>query len=548
MSSYPPPPPPFDRGAARAQQRAWKAQQRVILQQQRAQQRWQRSQMKAQMRMQRRRSLVGPLMLIAIGVVVLMTRFGSLHWGQFFEWYSRWWPAVMILAGLVLVAEWSLGHNREQPYSTPRLGGGMVVLLILLVSFGASLRWVGPGREWSERFMGSDWDHMMGQSHDFDDTLTQSITPQQTLVIRNPRGNVTVTGSSEDGQVHLALHKQVYAWRDSDAESRAQDLQPGVTNTPGQLLLAQNDVEGGTLDMTVEVPHGTPVTIDAGRGDVSIQELHSAVEITASRGAVDVSAITGPVSIHTSYDDASISGHSISGPVTLQGHAGDLTFSDITGGLSLDGDFFGRTHVERVNGIVRFETSRTKFQMARLDGDLDLDGGSDLSASEILGPVTLSTRNRNITLDRVDGRITVKNRNGSVNVTNTTPIAGIEITNEKGSIDIGVPQHASFNLKASTRRGDIENDFGLANSGPDSQPTLSGTVAGGGGLISVSTTDGDITLRKATVAPLPPAPPAAPKLTTEPIAPVQPALPGKPKAPKAPTLHKPPTAPIPAQP
>ena len=157
-----------------------------------------------------------------------------------------------------------------------------------------------------------------------------------------------------------------------------------------------------------------------------------------------MTGIDGPVTLRVSHDDASVTGHSMTGPVTLQGRTGDVSFSDIGGSVSLEGDFFGSTHLEHVNGLVRFTTSRTQFEAARLDGEFDVDGGADLTADRLMGPVKLTTHNRNITFDRVEGSVNIVNRNGTVNVTNAPPLSGITIVNEKGSVDVGLPDSMGF--------------------------------------------------------------------------------------------------------
>jgi len=62
------------------------------------------------------------------------------------------------------------------------------------------------------------------------------VTGTLLLCGASTRGDVTVTGTSDDGRVHIALHKQVFARSDSDAESRAQQLVPFQAGVPGHVL------------------------------------------------------------------------------------------------------------------------------------------------------------------------------------------------------------------------------------------------------------------------------------------------------------------------
>ena len=117
----------------------------------------------------------------------------------------------------------------------------------------------------------------------------------------------------------------------------------------------------------------------------------------------------------------------------------------------------------------------------------------------------------------------------------------MNITNQHGSVDLGLPEHGGFVLDAQTRNGELENDFGLVPEHEGDVHRLNGTVSGGGPQICVEMTDGDVTVRKAVAAPVPPTPPPSPKLSSEPPA-APPAAPGvavpKPPAPPKPRHSK----------
>ena len=537
MSSYPPPPPGQPQYPPPYNRNDWKAQQRVLKQQARMQ----RAQARMQMRAMRRGSIVGPLVILTVGIVFFLVQTGRLSWAHALDWYAAFWPFVMIGAGVILLIEWAIDqylHSDNPARGTRVLGGGVITLLVLLAIVGASSRAAKRGMEWKERTFGhgfSNWDHAFGDRHDSDDSLSSAIPAGGMLTVHCPHGDVTVTGTSQDGQVHVNVHKQAYAWSDSDAERKESQLQPTLKPDGHNLLLEVADIGGGQADLTIDVPHNTALAITAGRGDVDVHEVHADVTLTANHGQVDLSGIDGSVQTHVNDDDESVSAHSVNGIITIEGRAGDITASDITGPLTLHGDFFGTTHLERINGAVSFQTSRTQFQAARIDGEFEIAGGPDLQADQILGPVVLNTKQRNITLDRVQGNVQITNRDGSVNVTNASPLGQITISNQHGSVDLGVPEHAGFVLQAQTRNGDIENDFGLETKESENLNVLTGTVGSGGPSIKVDTSDGDVTISKSSVAPLPPAPPAPPRISIKPVPAVHPK---EPKAPKPPAPPK----------
>jgi DUF4097 and DUF4098 domain-containing protein YvlB len=510
-----------------------KAQARAMRDQAKAQQR----QFRLQRRALRRPSILGPLLLLGLGVAFLVAHVRRIPWGQSLEWYSQWWPAVLILAGLVLIAEWAFDQRRAQTDGHVRaVGGGVVLILILLTLTGLGARGFEYGRDWHERAFGSDYaqlSHLFGDKHDGESTVSSSIAPGATLVVHNPHGSVTVSGASEDGEVHVSVHTESYAWKEDDADAKARRLEPVFRSTGKDLALDVASVEGGQADLTIELPRTNAVTLQANNGDVTINDMASALVLSANHGDVEISGVNGPVNLHVHDDDANLTLHSITGPVLIDGRGGDTEVADIQGDVTLQGDFFGSTHLQHITGAVRFESSRTRFSAARLDDEFSINSG-ELDATSLVGPVVLKTADKKINLDRVQGSIEIVNRNGSIAVTQTPALATVSIENKHGSVDLGLAGGSGFLLHAVTRNGDMENDFGLTTQGSESNRVLAGPVAGGGPAVNVTTSDGDVTIRRSSVAPLPPVPPAPP-ITLAPLAlPAPPKAPAAPRAPKAP--------------
>ena len=514
--------------------------------------RMQRAQMRMQMRAMRRNSIVGPLVLLMLGILFLLAQSGKVSWSRELSWYSTWWPLVLVGAGVVLLIEWSFDQfvaPSDTPLPRRSLGGGVITLLIFLAIAGATMRFsthvYDHGVHTEDEFFGHNFgalDHF-GEEHDSDDSVSSTIPTGAMLIVRDPRGDVSISGTSPDGQVHVSVHKEAWAWQSSEADDKQRKLQPAFSSEGNAITLTVAAVEGGQADLTIEVPSGTPVTMQADRGNLSASDIHGVLVITANHGDVDLSDITGAVTAHINDDDAHVSGHTITGVVLVEGRTGNVDLSDVTGGVTLQGDFFGTTHLEHINGVTRFQTSRTQFEAARVDGEFEVETGPDLTGSEMVGPVVLTTKNRNITLERVQGSVKVDNRNGTVSVTSTTPLAPISIVNQKGSVDVGLPGKVGFVLDASTRHGDMENDFGLSTEGEDGQrQTMRGTVSGGGPSVMIGTTDGDVTVRKSEVQPLPPLAPLPPLKTSVP-APKAPKIDKIMPAPKAPPAPAAPPAP-----
>src|SRR5579872_6506925 len=109
--------------AARAQRQQWKAQMRA-----------QKDYYRSYWRGWHRPTFVGPLILLTIGIIALLMSVGKLDPGEFWGWYARWWPLLLIVMGGLLLAEHFLDWNR--PWGGRRSMGGIVWLVILMICLG----------------------------------------------------------------------------------------------------------------------------------------------------------------------------------------------------------------------------------------------------------------------------------------------------------------------------------------------------------------------------------------------------------------------------
>ena len=219
MASYPPPPPPPPPGYdPQAQRRYQRDQFRAQMRAQRDAIRAQSYQIRSQMRAMRRGSILGPLLLIAIGVLFLLVETSRLNLSRFWEWYGHWWPMLLVAAGIVLLAEWAFDqfHMRdpERPPYRRSVGFGVIIMLFFLVLAGVIGHHITAGERWDNggwHFDQENLDEFFGDKHESDQTLDIAFPASGSLAVVNPRGDVTIDGTSDDGRIHIAEHKQVYA-------------------------------------------------------------------------------------------------------------------------------------------------------------------------------------------------------------------------------------------------------------------------------------------------------------------------------------------------
>lgn len=469
----------------------------------------QREQARFAQRAARRSSVVGPLLLLTLGIVLLLLEMGRLHWSGMLSWLGRWWPAVLIVAGLIMILEWTFDQRQGGVAggSAPTrrfLGGGTVSLLVLIALLGAGSMVADNGSLWLQHHMDEpfresglgDWRKIFGVHQDLTEDLQHSLLPKGTLVIEAPKGDVVVTGSSADGQVHVTVHQHIFVWQNDEVENRKRLETVSFRGDNSRLVLTAPSTGEDNADLTVEVPHDADLIVHSLDGDVSLEELRGAVDVSARKGDIKVTALRGPVHLQTQDDDATVTAHSLGSGLTVDGRTGDIELSDIDGAVTLHGDFFGTTHMERIRGAVHFQSSFTDLQCAGVPGDLDVEGRSNLIAHQLSGPVTIATTNRDITLSDVQGATTIKDRNGSVALGLAGTLAPVSITNENGSVEISVPENQGFAVHATTQNGTVENDFGLSAQKHGDSSDLNAKAGRGGPLLNLQTTEGDLNVRR----------------------------------------------------
>ncbi|MGC9293268.1 MAG: DUF4097 family beta strand repeat-containing protein [Acidobacteriaceae bacterium] len=451
---------------------------------------------RAQMRAMQQRSIVGPLLLVSIGVVALLLTTHRLDATRFWTLYGHWWPLALIGAGVVLALE-SLVMTHWRHTST-RIGGGAILLGVLLAGLGVlaacchNIDWSIVG---SQLGMDNEDMHLMqifGQSHTASQQLTFPVTPGGPVVLQDPHGDISVSAST-DNQMHLTLNKTVYANSDAEAQKKLDALQPVLTSTGNITTLRLDTDNNASADMTISLPPDQSVEVHSQFGDITISGLRAPVTVNAEHGDVQLDNIAAPV--RTTMRRGDFSAHDVQGPVTLNGRMNDVTLSEVKGPVMLDGDFFGDVHLEHVAAPVHFHSSRTEMEFARVDGSISLDTG-DLTADNATGPVTISTRAKDIELTGITGDVHLRNSNGSITLTALQPIGNMDIEDRNGPVTVTLPGDASFSVEATAVDGDVHTDFNLTTENGGQHSIVSGSVNGGGPMLHLTAEKGDIELHK----------------------------------------------------
>jgi hypothetical protein len=472
----------------------------------------------------RRRSMAGPVILIIVGVIFLLGNLHLISWGRLGVWFAHYWPLLLILWGVLKLVE----HNKakQEGLPSPGIGAGGIVLLIFLIIAGLSasqlarVDWNGISDEID---FGDKDIPFMGESHEFNDQLSHALPAGGGVKIVNDRGAVNVNVANGE-TIEVSANKKIRSDSKDDADKWNEQTKPQIT-VSGNLVTINANTRGAgdhpvTVDLNVSIPRKAALTVAAQRGDVNVMGRDGTVEISNQRGDVSVDDVNGDVNLNMDHSSVNM-GHSsarvtqVSGDVSVQGRSNEVTVSDVKGAARLNGDFTDSVRLSKIGKAVIFKTSRTDLEFAKLNGDLDIDS-DNLRGDNLIGPVRLSTRSKDVSLQAVSGDVRVQDENSGVQVS-LKSAGNVQIDNRNGSITVGVPDKLGFKVEARSHGGEVAADFpGVNVTNDDEAGKALGTFGNGAIHLVLNSEHGDITIHKgedesAHSMPEPPAPPKVPK-------------------------------------
>jgi hypothetical protein len=462
-----------------------------------------------------RRSFAGPFVLIVLGIVFLLGNLHLLSWMRLGTIFAHYWPALLILWGVIKLAEYQQAQRDGLPARGIGAGGIFLVIVIvvcgLIATQAARVNW-NVMRD-NMNIDDTDLDNIFGETYNFDDHLEQDIPPATTsLRVNDDHGAVRVSFSN-DNKISVTVRKRVGAESQNDADKYNAKTKPEITATGGTLTLEARTQAAGDhavqSDLDISVPRKMALQVTSRRGDVSVTGRDGEVVITNQHGDVSVEDVTGNVKLTLEKSSAKV--EQITGDVHIDGRLNEVSVTDVKGGAQLDGEFEESVKLARISKSVAFKSSRTDMEFSSIDGDLDLDS-DDLHADQVTGPVHLTTRSKQIRLEDVSGDVRLQDNNGGIEVSMRS-LGNVQIDSRNGDIHLSLPDKAGFHLDARTRDGEIQSDFSeLKIDNNDHEAKASGTVGNGASHIVLNNEHDGIEIRKASAkaALAPPAPPATP--------------------------------------
>jgi DUF4097 and DUF4098 domain-containing protein YvlB len=338
---------------------------------------------------------------------------------------------------------------------------------------------------------------LWGQDYSFSEEITRPAKPGAQVRIYCDRGDISVR-PQEGAQIRVLAKKTVKSFEESSAKKVAQKAAVIVRETPdGYEVKPQEDLTGVRVDLEVQVPKSSSVQAKTRRGKVQVEGLAAPVTVTALHGDIELRDIAGDGSAELGHGDARVV--QVRGSVRVTGRGGEVEVADVGRDVTIQGEFYGPIRANRVPKEIHFLSQRTDLTISQLPGRMEVGSGT-LQIYDTPGNVAVTTRNKDITLENVGGRIRIENRRGNVEVRlPQPPQEELDVANDSGSVEVVMPPKCSFELSATSHQGDVESDFQgpeLKTGQEEKSRTLRGKFGGRGPKIQLRTSYGNIRLRK----------------------------------------------------
>ena len=370
--------------------------------------------------------------------------------------------------------------------------------------------------------------HVSREGGSWGQEITGSLAAVKTLRVKVDMGSVVVHGAQQQG-IQYVVHTRFN--NSSEQEARRQfdnykitayvkgdtawivgDWQGGRRprhfsgefniNVPREIALVKLETEGGNVETTGIAGR---LEAESGGGSLRLDDIGGGVSAETGGGSIEVGTVSGELGLRTG--GGSIEVHQANGKVVAETGGGSVDIQSCaqgavveTGGSSIS--------VRHCNGGVKASTGGGSVDLSDIGGPVEVDtGGGSIRLTSAKGHVRAETGGGGIELYGVPsaraetgaGGITVK----LVNTGGERHDSDLETG--AGDITVYIASDVAINVRASVDMGNghrVTSDFPdirVHSEGGDWGPktlTAEGKLNGGGPMLKVHTSSGDICIRK----------------------------------------------------
>jgi DUF4097 and DUF4098 domain-containing protein YvlB len=455
----------------------------------------------------RRGSLVGPLLLIGIGVLFLARN--VMPDLPLLDYLAQYWPFLLILWGGLRVLEIAIWAIRDRPLPRYGISGGEWVLVVFLCMFGTSLHAARGFTSWLPR-AGFEWGglEVFGESYEYPVSAEATAAANPKVVIEGFQGNARIVGG--DGTaVKVTGHQTIRAVDQATADRTSKDTRVEVTSQGNQVVIRvvqpQNDIfdkdrspfrRRVSADLDITVPRGATIAATGRNGDFDVSGVTGSVEIDGTDTSARLESIGGDVRLDLQGSDI-VRAVNVKGSFELKGRGNDIDLEKIAGQVSVDGSWGGLAQMRELAKPIRWKGPQTELTATALPGELRMTIG-DISIDRITGPLRIDSSSKDVSIANVNGSTNLDLQRGDVQFSvGSVPLAEVSVRLQSGNVELSLPDGVKFNMNAVTQRGEAYSDYlNGVKQNSDGRRGASITSSAGGPTIDVQVNRGNITLRK----------------------------------------------------
>lgn len=384
-----------------------------------------------------------------------------------------------------------------------------VLLFILPLASAQQTRVYGEGGNWTQE-------------------ITGSLATVKNLKVKVDIGSVHVQGGSQQ-DVTYVIHNHSYGGSEDKARREFESYKINAY-VHGDTAWIVAEWEGGSPhkfsgDFTVNVPRQMDeIKIETEGGNVTANSVTGRVDAQSGGGTIRVDDIGGKVNAETG--GGSIEVGSVASDVSLHTGGGSIRVNSAKGRIEAESGG-GSINIASGSQDAVLETGGGSIQVERCSGRVKAStGGGSIDLGDVGGPAEMETGGGSIRLTSAKGAVHAETGGGSIEL-NGVPSAHAEtsagaivarfigsngerhdsqLETAAGDITVYLLPNVNISVRASidiANGHSIRSDFPeikVVSEGGDYGPktvTAEGSLNGGGPVLKVSTTTGDICFRRA---------------------------------------------------
>ncbi len=448
----------------------------------------------------RRGSIVGPLLLIAVGGLFLANNLRPDL--SLLQVISEYWPYLLIAWGVLRLIEIGAWYFSEKPLPERGVSGGEWTFVIFLALIGSGMfaihrHWGLSPMHW--RIQGIE---MFGEPYDFpiaEQKVASSKAPR--IIIENFRGNARIAGTDAE-EVKVSGRKTVRSMRIEDAQAGDRSTQLEIQREGDVITIRTNQeradsrmrVNTGPRDCGSARRHHSGPWPDRRLRRYRHQRQRRDRE-RQRRGARAEPRRQPEVDLRKSDIIRAVG---VKGGVDLRvsGQSDNLELEDVTGPVTINGSYY-ELQLRKI-ASVHFEGTATDFRVEKCPGEIRMTPNA-FNADNVIGPVTLTTtRSKDVEIADATQSVNVTLDRGDIEVrASKEPVPKMDLRTNNGDVTVALPERGKFVVRGATQHGEVENEFGeqIQVNANEKNASFNGRTGDGPDIV-LNTNRGTINLRK----------------------------------------------------